>query len=111
MHPYKTEMVPTCNPIVSVSRYGTAFRSAVRLLFTLALLLSGAAFTQSFDVVVLGSEPEAIAAAVAASQEGASVLLATHDERLGGLLITCEINLLDVRTRLVNVPQEVIYSW
>src|SRR5690625_6743835 len=83
MHPYKTKMVRTCNRIVSASSYGTAFRSAVRLLFTLALLLSGAAFTQSFDVVVLGSEPEAIAAAVAASQEGASVLLATHDERLG----------------------------
>lgn len=111
MHPYKTEMVPTCNPIVSVSRYGTAFRSAVRLLFTLALLLSGAAFTQSFDVVVLGSEPEAIAAAVAASQEGASVLLATHDERLGGLLITGEMNSLDVRTSPVNFQRGVFLDW
>src|SRR5690625_4917835 len=111
MHPYKTEMVPTCNPIVSVSRYGTAFRSAVRLLFTLALLLSGAAFTQSFDVVVLGSEPEAIAAAVAASQEGASVLLATHDERLGGLLITGEMNSLDVRTSPVNFQRGLFLDW
>jgi hypothetical protein len=49
-----------------------------------------------YDVVVVGSEPEGIVAAVAAAQEGATVLLATEDHRLGGLFVLGLLNSLDL---------------
>lgn len=52
-----------------------------------------------FDVVVFGSEPEAVAAAVAAAEEGARTMLLTTEERLGGLLVTGELNVLDLKTQ------------
>ncbi len=51
------------------------------------------------DVVVFGSEPEAIVAAIAAAEEGARTLLITEDERLGGLFVLGELNMLDLRTQ------------
>lgn len=48
------------------------------------------------DVLVLGSEPEAIAAAVAAAEEGAKTILVTKHQRMGGLLVVSEMNSLDV---------------
>ena len=53
----------------------------------------------SFDVVIVGSEPEGVIAAVAAAREGASTLLMTHDARIGGLFVTGEMNSLDLRQR------------
>src|SRR5690625_5004031 len=82
-----------------------------RALMLFVLLVTGAAAAQSFDVVVLGSEPEAVAAAVAAAKEGASVLLATHDARIGGLLITGEMNSLDVRACPVNFQRGLFLDW
>lgn len=55
--------------------------------------------TQTFDVLVFGSEPEAIVAAVAAAEEGASVALVTPDERVGGLFVRGELNVLDLKTQ------------
>src|SRR5690606_12093517 len=55
--------------------------------------------TQTFDVRVVGSEPEAIVAAVAAAEEGASVPLVTPDERVGGLFVRGELNVLDLKTQ------------
>lgn len=52
----------------------------------------------AFDVVVVGSEPEAIAAAVAAAEAGASTLLVSEAPRLGGLFVTGMMNVLDLRT-------------
>ena len=51
------------------------------------------------DVLVYGSEPEAIAAAVAAAEEGARTLLVTPDDRLGGLFVLGELNVLDLKTQ------------
>ena len=51
------------------------------------------------DVVVVGSEPEAIVAAIAAAEEGARTLLVTQDERLGGLFVLGELTMLDLRTQ------------
>ncbi len=83
------------------------------LLGILALFCLGlaSAQAQSFDVIVLGSEPEGVAAAVAASQEGASVLLVTRDTRIGGLFVTGEMNSLDVRTTPVNYQRGLFLDW
>lgn len=51
----------------------------------------------SWDVIVVGAEPEAIAAAVAAAEEGARTLLISDDPRLGGLFVRGALNVLDLR--------------
>src|SRR5690606_36775752 len=51
------------------------------------------------DDLVYGSEPEAIAAAVGAAEEGARTLLITPDDRLGGLFVLGELNVLDLKTQ------------
>ena len=51
----------------------------------------------SFEVIVIGSEPEGITAAVAAAQTGARTLLVTEDARVGGLFILGGLNTLDLR--------------
>ena len=42
-----------------------------------------------FDVLVIGGGPAGMAAAIAASDRGASVLLVERDVRLGGILNQC----------------------
>jgi hypothetical protein len=69
-----------------------------RLIALLALASFALAHAAAeWDVIVIGSEPEAIAAAIAASEEGARTLLITRDERLGGLFVRGELNVLDLR--------------
>lgn len=58
--------------------------------------VAGEAQRLEADVLVLGSEPEAIAAAVAAAEEGAKTILVTKHQRMGGLLVVGEMNSLDV---------------
>lgn len=88
-------------------------RASLARLALLALLLAGSpawrASAQpsgateplelSVDVVVFGSEPEGIVAAVAAAEEGAQTLLITADARLGGLFVRGELNVLDLKTQ------------
>ncbi len=50
----------------------------------------------NYDIIVIGSEPEGVAAAVAAAQEGANVLLMTEADRIGGLFVTGMMNSLDL---------------
>nr|WP_052947467.1 FAD-dependent oxidoreductase [Aneurinibacillus tyrosinisolvens] len=50
----------------------------------------------SYDVVVIGSEPEAIAAAVASAREGQRTLLVDKKPRLGGLYTLGRLNTLDM---------------
>ncbi|MEX2502597.1 MAG: FAD-dependent oxidoreductase, partial [Trueperaceae bacterium] len=64
-----------------------------------------------FDVIVLGSEPEAVAAAIAAAETGARTLLATPDQRLGGLFTLGAMNVLDVRTSPVNFQEGLFRRW
>lgn len=54
---------------------------------------------QTVDVLVLGSQPEAITAAVAAAQQGARTVLLTTSAHLGGLFVEGELNVLDLRTQ------------
>lgn len=88
------------------------------LTLTLMLLLSPplamgqtAADVSDFEVVVVGSEPEAIAAAVAAAEEGARTLLVSEEERLGGLFVLGQLNVLDLRTQPVNLQQGLFERW
>lgn len=50
----------------------------------------------NYDIIVIGSEPEGVTAAVAAAQEGANVLLMTEADRIGGLFVTGMMNSLDL---------------
>jgi hypothetical protein len=72
---------------------------------------ANAAYMSHYDVIVVGSEPEGITAAVAAAQEGASVLLVTRDTRVGGLFITGEMNSLDLRLTPVNYQRGLFVDW
>ncbi|MEW6540425.1 MAG: FAD-dependent oxidoreductase [Bacillota bacterium] len=49
-----------------------------------------------FDVIVVGSEPEGIAAAVSAARNGARTLLVSERETLGGLMTAGMLNLTDM---------------
>ena len=48
------------------------------------------------DVVVVGGEPEGVAAAIAAARNGASVMLIEHRDELGGLFTYGMLNFLDI---------------
>lgn len=52
--------------------------------------------TGKFDVIVIGGEPEGIAAAVAAARNGSKVLLIEKGEELGGLMTLGRLNFLDM---------------
>lgn len=72
-----------------------------KLQLLLWLVLSPLAAAQAgapFDVIVVGSEPEGVMAAVAAAEEGARTLLVSEDARVGGLFVLGEMNSLDLRT-------------
>ena len=51
---------------------------------------------EPWDVVVYGTEPEGIAAAVSAARQGLSTLLISEDEELGGLFTLGWLNSLDM---------------
>lgn len=51
---------------------------------------------KSVDVVVVGGEPEGVAAALSAARNGAKVLLIEHREELGGLFTYGMLNFLDI---------------
>lgn len=71
-----------------------------RLLLTLWLLaLPLAQAQETFDVIVAGSEPEGVIAAVAAAEEGARTLLVSEASRVGGLFVLGQLNSLDLRTQ------------
>lgn len=76
------------------------------LVFLAALLLAGCQkdapkaypfpAEASFDVVVVGAEPEGIAAAISAARQGVSVLLLDHRDKLGGLYTLGWLNFIDM---------------
>ena len=67
--------------------------------------------SSSYDVVVVGSEPEGIMTAVAAAESGARTLLITEDASLGGLFVLGEMNSLDLRSSPVLYQQGLFERW
>lgn len=53
-------------------------------------------FAEEYDVIVVGGEPEGIAAAVSAARNGANTLLIEKREELGGLFTYGMLNFLDI---------------
>ena len=49
-----------------------------------------------YDVIVVGGEPEGVAAAVSAARNGMKTLLIEDDEALGGLMTLGELNFIDM---------------
>ncbi len=49
-----------------------------------------------YDVIVIGGEPEGVAAAVSAARSGSTVLLVDYRSKLGGLLTVSEMNVIDI---------------
>ncbi len=64
-----------------------------------------------YQVIVVGSEPEGISAAVAAAEMGARTMLITADLRLGGLFVLGELNVLDLRTQPFNYQRGLFERW
>lgn len=53
-------------------------------------------FNEQYDVIVIGGEPEGVAAAVSAARNGAKTLLIESREELGGLFTYGMLNFLDI---------------
>ncbi|MFC7685752.1 FAD-dependent oxidoreductase [Ureibacillus sp. GCM10028918] len=53
-------------------------------------------FDEEYDVIVVGGEPEGVAAAVSAARNGAKTLLIERREELGGLFTFGMMNFLDI---------------
>lgn len=51
---------------------------------------------EQYDVIVIGGEPEGVAAAVSAARNGAKTLLVEHRQDLGGLFTLGMLNFLDI---------------
>lgn len=81
--------------------------------FALAPLCAAAPtpLPSAVDVLVVGSEPEGIIAAVAAAEEGARTLLVTEAARVGGLFVTGEMNSLDLRTSPTLLQRGLFERW
>lgn len=52
--------------------------------------------SDTYDVIVVGGEPEGVAAAVAAARNGLQTLLLEDDEALGGLMTLGKLNFIDM---------------
>lgn len=74
-------------------------------------VLGAAVRPGAYDVIVVGSEPEAIVAAVAAAESGARTLLISEDERLGGLFVLGAMNVLDLRMRPTPYQRGLFERW
>ncbi|MBU8905975.1 FAD-dependent oxidoreductase [Desertibacillus haloalkaliphilus] len=59
---------------------------------------------ERYDVVVIGGEPEGVAAAVAAARNGAKTLLVEDREALGGLMTLGMLNYLDTYSGVDGKP-------
>ena len=60
------------------------------------LLLCGCGNTKTYDVIVVGGEPEGISAAVTAARNGQETLLVEDDDALGGLMTLGKLNFIDM---------------
>lgn len=65
-------------------------------LFTFSLMVYGVDDYSLYDVVVVGTEPEGIVAAVAAARSGSKTLLIQGQEGFGGTMIAARLNSIDM---------------
>lgn len=67
-----------------------------------------------YGTIVIGSEPEGLAAALASARTGLKTLLITEDESLGSYIKRCMISKMDPRQGLINgkkiLPNQGIYQ-
>ena len=82
-------------------------------LFIIISLLFAIAYSQNhdYDVIVVGSEPEGIMAAIAAAENGAKTLLISQDSLVGGLYVMGQMNSLDLRQEPFNYQQGLFAKW
>lgn len=87
-------------------------KKIIALLLALVMLLTGCGGTteaveeiifvnedsvdHDYDVIVIGGEPEGVAAAVSAARNGMKTLLVENDQALGGLMTLGELNFIDM---------------
>lgn len=72
---------------------------AVCLLLAMALTgFCGCGSTETYDVIVVGGDPEGISAAVTSARNGMKTLLIEDDEALGGLMTLGGLNFIDMCT-------------
>lgn len=72
---------------------------AVCLLLAMALMgFCGCGSTETYDVIVVGGDPEGISAAVTSARNGMKTLLIEDDEALGGLMTLGGLNFIDMCT-------------
>lgn len=90
---YKRLSVLLLIPLILIITYAVQDSSSE----TMPTILDGSEFSVlEYDVVVIGSDPEGIAAAVASSREGAKTLLVDERSRVGGLYTVGMLNMLDL---------------
>ncbi len=58
--------------------------------------------SETYDTIVIGGEPEGVAAAVSAARNGSKVLLIDSRSKLGGLLTVAEMNVIDIARNSKN---------
>lgn len=63
---------------------------------TLPTIENQGTIDKSYDVIVVGTDPEGIAAAISASRNGLKTLLLSKDQTLGGLYTLGALNFIDV---------------
>jgi len=68
----------------------------------MGMLVGFTSLDATYDVVVIGSDPEGITAAVSASREGAKVLLIDKRNELGGLYTSGMLSMLDMNYKKSN---------
>ena len=71
-------------------------------IFLASMLLGFTSASPAYDIIVVGSDPEGITAAVSASREGSRVLLIDKRNELGGLYTSGMLSMLDMNYKKSN---------
>ena len=100
-------LLPTCLALLLIHFFSN--KAASTSLSLIELMPPSPSTT--YDVLVLGSEPEGIIAALAAARAGAKTALITSDSQLGGLFVLGQMNSLDLRREPVLLQKGLFEDW